>query len=186
MCALAIALLCGAAPQAWAEVVEKLEWTHYSAHHRKGESLLQTLNRASPIRDQGGIFHGYTRWSLNWSFRWWRESDGRCRVTEVTTTVSGAINLPELSTKDPDIRRRFDDYYARLRSHELGHFEFGLRAARKVDREILALPEAESCSELDSRVNALGRRALDQAVADEIEYDRHTDHGRTQGAWLER
>ena len=169
-----------------AEVTENLDWTHYEADHQRGESLLQTMNRSSPIRQDGKTFHGYTKWNVNWNFRWWREADGRCRITEVTVRATGEITLPELTNADASTRDRFDSWLSNLREHELGHFAFAQQAASEIDSGILGLPEHPSCESLESAANALGKRIVAQAADDERAYDRETEHGRTQGAWLER
>ena len=179
-------LLCCTASSPRAEVVEDLDWRYCTATHRRGDTLLEALNRASPIREDDSVYHGYTRWNVRWNYRWWREPNGRCRITSVTTTASGEITLPELETTEPRIQQRFDTYLENLRTHELGHFAFGQRAAQKIDRGILGLPEHSSCPELEARANALGHEILNAAIAEERAYDKRTGHGRTQGAYLER
>ncbi|MBK7145393.1 MAG: DUF922 domain-containing protein [Xanthomonadales bacterium] len=69
-------LLLAVAQAAGAEVIENLDRIDYTATPRRGQTLRQALDAASPIREEGKLFHGYTKWHVRWNFRWWHEADG--------------------------------------------------------------------------------------------------------------
>lgn len=173
------------AKNASAEVSENLVYSYYTADANTGGSLLKVLNKASPIRIKNRMFHGSTKWYVKWNYRWFRETDGRCRITTVTTKLTATITLPELIGATDEQTEVFDKYISALREHELGHYDISKEAAVIIDKGILALPEMSSCKELESTANALGYQTLDEYRAREKEYDVETAHGKTQGAWLE-
>lgn len=167
-----------------AEVTEQLSYSIYTAPYKAGQSMRQALSSATPIRENGEVFHGYTQWHIRWRFRWQSQADGACRMVANTTELSAVITLPELSGADAQGRREFASYIAALRKHEMGHYQIAQVAAQRIDQAILALPTTPSCQALSIRANELGERFLAQARQAGFDYDRDTQHGRTQGAWL--
>ena len=169
-----------------AEVSENLDYIYYTANADADRSLLKILNSASPIRKDNHTFHGYTKWHVKWNYRWFEKPDGRCKITRVTTNVSGKITLPNLVGGTSEQTELFDKYLSALKLHELGHFDIGKAAANTIDSGIRSLPEMSSCKELESTANDLGYRTLDEYKAIEKQYDTSTGHGKSQGAWLSR
>ncbi|MCU0762034.1 MAG: DUF922 domain-containing Zn-dependent protease [Hydrogenophaga sp.] len=175
-----------AALLAQAEVRPSLQVQTYPVTYRADASLRQTITAASPVRHQGRTFHGYTRWNVKWQFWWMEFPGGQCRIDRTVTQVDAVITLPELRGAPTEAQQVFDRFVTALREHEMGHYQFGLDAAHRIDQAIAALPPQPSCTALQAAANQLGRRLLDEAIRAEIAYDRDTQHGRTQGAWLER
>lgn len=170
------------------EVNENLRFALYPVSLQPSQSLVQALDAASPIRDNGQIFHGYTEWQVDWRFRWWQEANGECRITSVTTTLNIVIQLPQLPPPqqlEPE-RAEFEVYRAALRQHELGHADTGRMAAKAIDQAIAALPHQASCAELETKANETGYRLLAEFNQRDQQYDLATEHGRTQGAYLQR
>lgn len=171
---------------AHADVQENLVTTEYAVAGSPSATLLQLLNAASPIRENGRTFHAYTKWYVSWRFRWNESVDGSCRISSVATRVDGHMTLPRLNGGAAEQRRAFATYLAALRTHEMGHYAFAQQAGREIDAKILSLPQMRSCASLESAANGLGHRVLNEHTAREKQYDASTGHGRTQGAWLER
>ncbi len=165
-------------------MIEQIDYQTYWAKHRSGGSLRQALNDKSPIRFDGKVFHGYTKWHIEWYLRWWQESDGRCRISDNKTRLFAEITLPSLTTRDKQAKAEFNRYLNALRTHELGHVEIGRDYAEQIDQAILSLPEMASCSALEAAANRLGRQLIEQAIRAEKEMDRITAYGSTQGALL--
>lgn len=168
-----------------AEVSENLEYIYYTANADSNRSLLGILNKASPIRVDNHIFHGYTDWYVKWNYRWFEQPDGRCKITRVTTKFTSSIKLPELVGARSPQADLFAEYLSALRVHELGHYNIGKEAANTIDRGIASLPEMSSCKELEATANDFGYRTLDKYREKEKQYDASTAHGKSQGAWLE-
>lgn len=75
------------ASSAVAEVRETLEYTYYDAVAKPGQSLSSNLAGASPIKEQGRVFLGHTKWDVRWNIGW-SERDGTCKITSVKTSVA--------------------------------------------------------------------------------------------------
>jgi predicted secreted Zn-dependent protease len=177
-------LLLAAAP-AGAEVHEALDYEHYEAHARPGHAVSEALNAASPFRPGGQLFHSATSWYLDWQVRPEATADGRCKVGAVRVELHGEMTLPRLVGGSAAQDKRFEDYLARLREHELGHYEIGREAARQLEKQFYALKPARDCRALQSTARDEGARLLPRFEAMGDAYDEQTQHGRTQGAWLE-
>jgi predicted secreted Zn-dependent protease len=178
-----VALVCAGAANA--AVTEEHIQQPYPVRALPGETLRKALNAATPITVDGQRFHGYTRWNVRWTFRWWREASGSCAITEVTTRLRTEVQLPELRSGTPAQQAVFDRYLRALSHHEEGHVRFGRDAAQAIDQGIAALPAAPDCATLERQANALGHRLLREHAEREKQYDRDTRHGASQGARLE-
>jgi predicted secreted Zn-dependent protease len=185
MRSLALCLFLVALPGA-AEVIETLTFHTYNVPDNPRKSLAKSINEVSPIRENGRTFHGYTKWFVNWRYKWHEDSNGRCTITNNKVTVRGEITLPDAKPSDPEQSQQFSKYIANLRTHELGHFQIAQTVAKKIDEQILSLPGMESCKLMGKRANDIGNELLEQTKQIELDYDRTTEHGRTQGAWLEK
>jgi predicted secreted Zn-dependent protease len=173
-----------AAPGVRAEVHEALDYDHYEAHAQPGHPLVQALNEASPFRPGDQVYHSATAWFLDWKVRPEPTVDGRCRVGAVRVELHGRMTLPRLVGGSSDQKLRFESYLARLREHELGHYEIGREAAHELEKRFFELRPAASCSELQSAARATGARLLPEYEAMGDTYDLQTQHGITQGALL--
>ena len=167
-----------------AEVVEALHYERYTAAHKRGETLLQSLNRATPIRQNGQYFHGQTRWMIHWNFRWDQHPSGRCSLRSNQTHLKITITMPQLVSADAAIRSAFQRYHTALQQHELSHANMAREAAREIDLRIRTTPSSASCEDLERYINQMGQRVLAQARERERDYDQRTDHGTTEGASL--
>lgn len=173
-----------AAAGAQAAVNEEHAERPYAVYAQPDDTLRQALNAATPFAVDGQRFHGHTHWDVRWTFRWWRDASGRCRITKVTTRLRSEVQLPELRRATPDQRALFDRYLPALSRHEQGHVQFGRDAARAIDQGIAELPTASDCATLERQANALGHRLLREHAERERQYDRDTRHGASQGAKL--
>ena len=169
-----------------ADVDEHLKYTYYVANADPSLSLLSILDTASPIREDGRIFHAYTTWNVKWDFRWFEQPNGRCKITKVSSNLTGNIQLPRLFGASSLQKGQFNQYLSALRIHELGHYKLGKEAAADIDREILALPEKPNCRILAKTANDLANQVISEYKEKGIQYDALTDYGRSQGAWLDR
>ena len=176
------AIACVGASGLRAEVVESIDDVTYTAYPTRGQTLRQALNAATPIREDGERFHGHTKWNIRWSFKWWREADGSCRITSSETRLDLVITMPELEGGGGAMQRRFADFRDALHEHELGHADIARDAAHAVDDAILDLPEMDDCATLEAVANRRAHAIVDASKRRQKQYDRDTEHGRRDGA----
>jgi predicted secreted Zn-dependent protease len=150
----------------------------------RGRSLREELNAATPIREGGSLFHGHTKWHVDWHFQTMLLPSGRCGIDDVQTQLTATITLP--GPTDPAIAQnpQFLNYVAALKRHEQGHFEIGRHAALLIDQGILTLPSEDDCPRMEQAANDFAQAQLAAARDAELRYDRDTGNGRTQGAAL--
>ena len=173
------------APAAYALDDNGPSFSYYVATAVPDKSLQSILNAASPIHHDGKVFFGHTDWYVRWNMWWLEEPQGSCRITKVNAKVSGMITLPRLVNATTAQQDLFNSLVAALRVHELGHYEIARKAAADIESGILSMPQMHSCTALEAAANERGAETLDQYKAIERKYDVDTDHGRTQGAWID-
>ena len=49
-----------------AEPIIEQDTTYYKVKVSSKDKLLESVNHASPIRENGKVFHGYTRFDIRW------------------------------------------------------------------------------------------------------------------------
>ncbi|MFZ6676033.1 DUF922 domain-containing Zn-dependent protease [Undibacterium sp. Xuan67W] len=178
-------LILSVASTTYAEVTERLDYIDYPATVDAQLPLNVTLNNASPIRENGNVFHGYTKWWVQWHFWWQKTANGECTMSRVKVDLSSTITLPKLAGTPSRVQQsEFDQYAAALKTHELGHYNNGKQAANAVEQAILHLPSMPSCEQLESQANKTGLQILKEYNQKDRQYDAATSHGKTQGARL--
>jgi predicted secreted Zn-dependent protease len=156
---------------------------HYPISGASDTELRREMNAKGPSGSGGRRFDAYTRWNISWRYTY-REAGGVCRIDTVTTDVKVTMTLPEWRderTAPEQLRKRWSAYVTALTAHEMGHRNNGLEAAREIDSGIGAMTHT-SCNALGNAANALGNQILRKYNERDLDYDRSTDHGRTQGA----
>lgn len=184
--ALAILIACClSAPTALAaKVIDNLSYSTYEVDATNARSLSKLLDNASPHRDGDSVYYGFTKWRVGWNVQWRYGPDRRCKLTEVHTELTASINLPTLVGASDRQVRKFEPFLAALRVHEQGHYAIGQEAAAAVDAALLALPEMPNCDALQAAVSATGNETMATFKGRGAQYDAETQHGKTQGAWL--
>jgi predicted secreted Zn-dependent protease len=131
-------------------------------------------------------YFGNTQWRVHYDYR--NGSDGRtCYVTSAQVTVGITYTMPRWANKlqaTGALRDKWDKFYQRLQFHETGHKDIAVKNARLMEMGLLNL-RAPSCRSLDARCKEVCDAFLDQTKKESVEYDRKTDHGRSQGAFLQ-
>lgn len=171
------------APSAGAETRHETGFSYYPVRAASSGELLASLNRASPIRHNGNPYHGYTESRIRWNF-WWRTENRRCSIDRVEVLVDITMTLPRLEDSPAAVREVWERWYPNLVRHENGHRDNALAVARRIEDGIRALPAQSDCRTLEERANALGKRLLAELRRNDRDYDRRTNYGESQGAWI--
>jgi predicted secreted Zn-dependent protease len=178
---LSVALSAG---HAHAEVSESIDYDYYRVEHYPGEGLKDALTDATPYAANGEGMHGNTDWQIEWNFQYDIDADDYCRITSVDVDLEVVIGLPKLSTRDRRTRERFAHYIVNLERHEQTHLRIARDGAYQIDRALLSMRPSDDCDQLERRANSLANRLINDIKRAQRQYDNHTEHGRTEGAWL--
>ena len=181
--ALRVALSACALPaQAAVDINDQVE--RYAIKGATPAELRREMNARGPQGVGGRRFDGYTRWYVSWRYRY-SNTGSACAIAAVTTSVKITITLPlwsDESGANSAPRRHWSRYLAALEMHEQGHRRHGVDAAHEIDSAIAVMPPAQTCDALGSQANALGKGILSKYNQRDLDYDRDTRHGATQGA----
>jgi predicted secreted Zn-dependent protease len=168
--------------QAAVDVNDQVE--RYAIEGTTAQDLRREMNTKGPQGTGGRRFDGYTRWYVSWRYQY-KRTDGGCAIASVATNVKSTITLPQWRNEDradSATRAQWSRYLSALDLHEQGHRRHGVDAAHEIDAAIAAMPPAGSCDALGANANALGMRILQKYQQRDLDYDRDTNHGATQGA----
>ena len=132
-------------------------------------------------------FHGFANWKVSYNYRYNAPVGGQCSITSMVPHFEGEILLPHW-VPGPDVsatqRQKWDQFIAALKVHEDGHINHGAKLSAAIAQ--LNGMQAPSCSEVESQVRKRADELIKRYAAMDIEYDRDTKHGATQGASLQR
>lgn len=167
-----------------ADVTEALDYRYYQARVTRDEPLVSSLLRATPVQEGGQPYLGQTNWNLSWNLTWRFDGSGRCTMQSVRTHLKATITLPQKSPKDTRASASFAPFALALQAHELRHLAIAREAAKTVDRRLTRLPTMPHCNALEKMANEIGESALREARQKGRDYDARTDHGRTEGVYL--
>ncbi len=179
---LAPALAYTAAAQGAVTAHERAE--PYAIRGSSAAELRVEMNAKGPLGGDGRRHDRYTRWQISWRYGY-RSGAGRCEIDRVHTEVTVTMTLPSWINEaavPAGLRAQWRRYLDALETHEKGHARNGLDAAQEIDRAIAALAPLASCDALGTAANAAGNNIIRKYNQRDLDYDRTTDHGRTQGA----
>jgi predicted secreted Zn-dependent protease len=146
-------------------------------------------NTASQLRQQmidrgPGDHFAYTSWRISWSYRTYIDGSGRCRTKDVRVSQSVIKKMPTWSapaSASRDLRLKWYFFITALAKHENGHVWLSALAANDIDTWIRALNDP-SCSNVHRAASFGAYGRLDKLRAQDIAYDRSTNHGLNDGA----
>ena len=169
-----------------AVVTEDVQYATYQVKSQQGVDLRTLLRRATPIRQDGRSYLGSANPRISWKLSFVLLPNGHCRIQRVATTLAVTIMLPGSSDHAISDNGAFRVFITRLKAHELGHYQIARDTAVAIDKAIVRLPESNSCAALTATANNLGNDLWSYLRQQQQAYDNGTEHGRSQGAWLEQ
>ena len=117
---------------------------------------------------------GQCNWRLAWDSKSQPGPTG-CRVLEFTVTLSARMKLPkwaDAGQAERALRERWETFEKRLRQHEDGHKNNGVKAANDLARRIKALPEYPDCAILVGEMKKLAERVGSEYALLDDAFDR--------------
>ena len=143
------------------------------------QTIREEIVRRRPWKEECDAF---TRWKVDWTFTMEDPGSG-CRLKSLSVSTDITITMPRwnvAASEDAGLKAAWISYFKLLATHEEGHKQIALAAAKEARNCILQLKPAGSCSELESSINREGKKVIDQFAEREKVYDARTDHGRKQ------
>jgi predicted secreted Zn-dependent protease len=156
--------------------IPNLTIEYYDVSGRTPAAIRAALNAVRPRDPNDGLpVDALSRWNVRWSWR--GNGRGGCDLANARIEYSARIVMPRLANEadvPPGLRARWRAYVAALETHEAGHVRY------PYDRlgEIAAAIRASTCE----GANEAARRALAPMQRHDVDYDRATRPGASQGA----
>jgi predicted secreted Zn-dependent protease len=162
---------------------EQLQYVYYDVQPRHGQGLFSAVQAASPIRQDNEIFQGFTNSKIGWSLQ--TQSNGAlCHFSAIAVTINTTITLPVLRSAKSSAQKEFAVFLQALQQHELGHLQLNQATAKQLEYRLHQLPARGDCQALLDEADAIGTQLMQTMAAVNKEYDRRTQHGKTQGIVL--
>jgi len=153
-------------------------YAYYEVTGNTMGELFTSMRRQAPPEG-----YGVTRWFISWTTRW-EPVGGVCRITQARVNLRTEVRLPRWEPgpdASPELVTQWRTFMEHLRSHENGHLEIAVAAAREVERALRRV-QTPSCISVQGAGNQAAERVVSEYRARQRAYDARTRHGATQGA----
>ena len=169
-----------------AEPLVRMHTSYYYVNGPSASVLAAQIDQNGPTGADGKRYAGKTKWDVQWKFK--HEQHGaNCIMKEVAVAIGIAQTLPKWRNEAKGaaaLKTRWQQFMDALRRHEDGHKDHGLAAGKEIEAELLAAKSASNCEALAAAANSAAEAIVTRYQKLDQDYDRKTDHGRSQGATL--
>jgi predicted secreted Zn-dependent protease len=156
--------------------IPNLDVQYYDVSGNSVAAIRAAINRRRPRDPNDGVaVDALNRWYISW--RWPGDGRGNCLLDRTEIRFTATLRMPRLvnTARTPRVLvARWNAYVEALIRHEAGH----LRHAWDNIGSVLRAIRASSCA----TANDNGRAAVRLLARYDVDYDRATRHGFTQGA----
>lgn len=181
---LAVALSGVGLDQAWGTFpIIRSQVNYYGITGKTASALRQQMNQLGPPAENGRRFDAYTKWHVAWRYRY-GSVGGSCRMTSLTVHTDITYTMPQwqnLQQAPPSLQHQWHRYYQALQLHEDGHGNHGRAATQEIWQRLSNLTQP-TCTSMSQMANQTAQGIINRYAQKDIDYDRQTGHGRTQGA----
>jgi predicted secreted Zn-dependent protease len=146
--------------------------------------LRESLNQQRPVGPDGMSHDAVTLWYTRWQYRTTTSGRG-CAVASFEVSLEIVTTLPKWTNEaaaPSSLVARWRGYYEALVRHEDGHKAIAKETAAAIRNAGTNTPSNSSCAELARAIDRVANDVLKQYREKERQYDKETQHGRTQGA----
>jgi predicted secreted Zn-dependent protease len=163
----------------------KVSYRYYPISGSSAAQLRSQMRQHGPFEPlEGRRYDARTEWLVQWSYRYSR-SNNQCRVGALATKADVTITYPRWAPTASAPRSLIVDwqrYMTALQTHENGHKDNGVAAARDILSALNQLPAYPSCEALDREASAISQSIIRRYNQRDLDYDHNTNHGYSQGA----
>lgn len=160
---------------------------HYLVYGRTIDDIRLSISERSPVRNAHGAFGGGTNTRYKVTYRLVPVAQTACVLKDARVKVESVVTLPQLApgTFAPAVAAEWQRYYSALRVHEYLHVASGKGAARTTQQWLASMQISGPCHAARPRVRVAIEAYIHKLDERDRQLDTVTDHGRSQGAWLD-
>ncbi len=154
---------------------------YYSIYGNSLQALGNEISRKGP-----NGFTGYTDSDFNYRFTTF-PAGSRCSVASFSIDVTITYTLPKWEDQNQassELQDAWNQSFAALDRHERQHGSYAKDTYEKIIRDVRAIGFRDSCDEVRRVVTSTYDNAMASNREQNRNYDRITDHGRTEGVDL--
>jgi len=167
------------------EIELNRKWKLYEVNGRNRAELRRELNSKGPVNpDSGKRFDARTDWKLGWEYKY-EMKQGKYRLSSYSIKVAATIHFPKwvnMEAGNPLAQRLWLVYIHNLKRHEQGHVELAQRAGQVLSDRLSQLGAFRTRIEIEEAIKKKSQEVTRIHKALHQDYDRRTNHGKSQGA----
>ena len=174
------------APRGRIEAVTTTE--EYAVRGRNVREVRKSMDTKGPLNGKlNRRFDARTDWEMNWKYQYDSAlaKQGVFRLTKWQIDLKVTITMPKwenAAEAPPFERRSWQVYLARLKLHEDGHVKIAERTAVALNESFNTIGFYTSKGKLEAAIKERADKILRKYSDQHVDYDRRTQHGKTQGA----
>ena len=172
--------------QAAQPVTSTVREQYYLVYGRTIDDIHRSIAERTPVRNGQSAFGGNTQVTYQTTYRLVPARTG-CVLRNAAVKVDAVVTLPRLvpGTRTRAVVAEWLRYLTALRAHEYQHVQSGKESAKATQRWLAGMQLSGPCHEARPRVRAAIEAYIRMLDERDRQLDIVTDHGRTQGAWLD-
>lgn len=159
---------------------QKIVVRSYDVHGTQLEELRKNLRSSGPLDRFGVRRDAQVEWKIWWS---WPTVNHTAAFQKVEVDHQIVLTIPnwrDRSNADGLVKKRWDEFFNRLLSHELQHVTHVLSNLEQIKTSIIKA-SANNPALTPFQANKIGHRILRRIQHLDFEYDKRTQHGRLEG-----
>lgn len=181
-----IALLSSLVTAVSAEPLARVQTTFYYIDGTSATMLAAQIDQKGPAGPDGKRFAAHTKWNIQWKFRHAQEGV-TCSMKDAAVLIGIAQTMPRWRGEGQGaaaLNARWQKFVEALKRHEEQHKQNGIKAGAEIEKALLAVKPHSNCEDLAGTANTAAEEIVKKYQKLDQEYDRKTEHGRTEGATL--
>jgi predicted secreted Zn-dependent protease len=165
--------------------IVRVNYDYYPLNGSTAKELQAEMLQHGPLLElEERHYDAYTHWHVRWSYDYTRTGEG-CAITDVESSVDVTFTLPWWNVPaeaSGSVVAAWNQFLGALQLHENVHMSHGVAAATEIMQTLNQFPVYGSCQALQAAVSSTTQDIIQYYNQQDIDYDRWTQHGLTQGA----
>jgi len=178
-----------AAPQAYAQPQPTIDFgiRYYDVEGSTTAEIRNSIFRNTPIRINGSPYGAITENRFTTGYSSVGTSSGGCEVKNARVFLDSKITLPRLvpSGQSPAVMAEWERYIGALRAHEMMHATNGRYTAQTVASRLYNFKSQMPCVQMRSKLDTAVNQLIQNMGVWDQQLDAQTEHGKSQGAFLQ-
>jgi predicted secreted Zn-dependent protease len=167
-------------------IILQIDTTYYTVRGSTVDDLRSQVKTLGPQKG-GKRFDAGTEYQIRWRNRS-VTANGICRFDSVVVHLNVKFIYPRWQIPPSASERLVNTwrrYFTKLLEHENGHLDLALAGCREILQAIKQIQPEITCRAIEEKAESIAEAIVARVQKKQLEYDRVTDHGTTQGVRLD-